>query len=582
MTRALRLVAVAIALAALVDPGVSMRRRQPLPIDVRIGASPSDPDGTRAARVREAVIHRLGSAIVPDARRPRAVIAIGGGLRPGEVADGVPISVISVEPAGRNVRIVEAKTTALVTAGRPAVVAVTLQGDAAGGERSVVVLEQDGLEIARAAHAWSADDERGAVQLTYAPAEPGLSVLRVRALPVRGETTEADNVADVAVRVVARAWRVLTWAPRPSWTVAFVRRALEADSAFDVSALTRSSRGLETRSGTAPARLTADALAPFDIVIAGAPEELDRREVEALDTFVRDRGGAVVFLPDRPPSGAYRSLLPPTRFDEMLLAEATSLTAADGAGFRASEFALPSGTPVRGAAVATVPQGGQARPAVVSWTRGAGLVVYSGALDAWRFRGDAGGGFTSFWTAIVAELAVQSPPPLSASVDPPYAAPGDRLTVRARYRATELERAGETTRVPAVRADIVSADGRATALRLWPGAAGEYEGSIEAPAAGRYDVRVSSEAGAVADVPLVVAAGARTRRLVPAPAWLAQPSGGLAVHVSDTHDVEAAIRALPRPAELVQVYPMRSGWWILPFAGALCGEWALRRRKGLR
>ncbi len=206
-------------------------------------------------------------------------------------------------------RIVEAKTTALVTAGRPAVVAVTLQGDAVGGERSVVVLEQDGVEIARAVHAWSTDDERGAVQLTYAPAESGLSVLRVRALPVRGETTEDDNVADVGVRVVARAWRVLTWAPRPSWTVAFVRRALEADAAFDVSALTRSSRGLETRSGTAPARLTADALAPFDIVIAGAPEELDSTRGRGA-RHVRPRPGWRGGVPARPAAVGRLSIAP--------------------------------------------------------------------------------------------------------------------------------------------------------------------------------------------------------------------------------------------------------------------------------
>ena len=31
-----------------------------------------------------------------------------------------------------------------------------------------------------------------------------------------------------------------------------------------------------------------------------------------------------------------------------------------------------------------------------------------------------------------------------------------------------------------------------------------------------------------------------------------------------------------------RVHPMRSGWWILPFAGLLAAEWTIRRRKGLR
>jgi hypothetical protein len=29
-------------------------------------------------------------------------------------------------------------------------------------------------------------------------------------------------------------------------------------------------------------------------------------------------------------------------------------------------------------------------------------------------------------------------------------------------------------------------------------------------------------------------------------------------------------------------YPMRSWWWLLPFAGCLTAEWWLRRRAGLR
>jgi hypothetical protein len=28
--------------------------------------------------------------------------------------------------------------------------------------------------------------------------------------------------------------------------------------------------------------------------------------------------------------------------------------------------------------------------------------------------------------------------------------------------------------------------------------------------------------------------------------------------------------------------PMRSPWWILPFATLLCAEWTLRRRAGMR
>jgi hypothetical protein len=405
----------------------------------------------------------------------------------------------------------------------------------------------------------------------------------VRALPANGEVTSADNVCDVGLRVVNRPFRVLTWETRPSWSAAFVRRALEADPAFQVSSATRSSHGIDTRSGTPPAALTAGELASFDVAVIGAPEELSRRDVGALDGFVRDRGGAVVFLPDRAPSGAFRALLPAARFDEALLDRPSTITAAGGAAFQASEFAAPSDGQSGGDAIAVMTEAGKARPVVVSWPRGAGLVVFSGALDAWRFRGAAGSSFAKFWTSAVASLAAQSPPPLSVSVEPPFAAPGDRLRIHARYRATELMKAGAATRVPAVAAEVVSADGQATAVRLWPGSsAGEYEGTFAPPAAGHFEIRVSGDAGIVADVPLVVATGARSRRLAPAPRWLSGATGGVAVDASNTAAVETFLRALPRPSAPVEVYLMRSPWWLLPFTVALCLEWGLRRRKGVR
>ena len=97
-----------------------------------------------------------------------------------------------------------------------------------------------------------------------------------------------------------------------------------------------------------------------------------------------------------------------------------------------------------------------------------------------------------------------------------------------------------------------------------------------------FDVRVSGGDGLVADAPLVIAADARTRRLDPSSEWLASATGGVAAHASDTARVETFLRQLPQPSAPAQVHPMRSGWWIVPFAVALCAEWALRRRKGLR
>jgi hypothetical protein len=40
--------------------------------------------------------------------------------------------------------------------------------------------------------------------------------------------------------------------------------------------------------------------------------------------------------------------------------------------------------------------------------------------------------------------------------------------------------------------------------------------------------------------------------------------------------------AIPSPASETPTNPMRSPFWILPFAGLLGGEWWSRRRRGAR
>ena len=123
--------------------------------------------------------------------------------------------------------------------------------------------------------------------------------------------------------------------PRPSWPAGFVRRELEDDPAFRVASILRTVDATSlTRAGESPRGVTLDQLVPFDVVIAGAPEELRAAEVDALCQFAERRGGTVVLLPDRRPTGAYAGLLPGTTA-EQLLSEPRML---EPAGIPASEI----------------------------------------------------------------------------------------------------------------------------------------------------------------------------------------------------------------------------------------------------
>jgi hypothetical protein len=65
-------------------------------------------------------------------------------------------------------------------------------------------------------------------------------------------------------------------------------------------------------------------------------------------------------------------------------------------------------------------------------------------------------------------------------------------------------------------------------------------------------------------------------------AWTSA-TGGQSIPESQLETLGPALqRALAPPPEPVRWHPMRSAWWILPFALVLGAEWWMRRRSGLR
>lgn len=581
MMMALRTLALAIAIAGLIDPAFATHRKQPLPIEVRAAASPA------AAAARDRLLADLGGEVTTDAgEASAAIVVIGNAIPHGPLPAGVPVSVVAMPPAsGVNLRIADVAESGIVLPGQDAVVRAEVEAAGAAGLTSVIALEQHGVELARVEHKWTRDGERFAAELRFAPPMTGIEAVRVVARPVAGEADSSDNIADTSIVAAARTLRVAVFETRPSWAAGFVRRALEDDPVFAVASLVRSSRGLAARAGSPPAALTAAALAPFDAVLIGAPEELTAREVDALDSFARDRGGAVILLPDRRPSGPYVRLVPANGFDEMLLDKPIAVPLAQGGAVTASEFSLPARLGGGASPIASTVQNGVSRAVIASWPHGLGRVIFSGALDSWRYRAQDGGAFARFWTGTVANAAASAAPPLAIAVRPSLAAPGDPVSIRATVRPTEFAHEGARIVVPPVEARVVSGDGAQIPVRLWPAAEpGVYEGAVAAPAAGRYDVQVRSSGGAAADALLLARdglqhPGARDEdrlRLV------ASTTGGVATTANDFAALESRLRELPRRTVGVPAHPLRSPWWIVPFAVALCAEWTIRRRRGLR
>lgn len=573
MTTALRIVALAVALAAIIDPVMARQVSVPLSVEVVLPRE-SDPGYQEATRLRGQLLDALGEEVSIDgARPPQAAVLLGRAAVP--TGSRVPMFALpaSVTPSVA----IEALRAPGAVPGQTVPVVAALRAVGLAGRKSTVTLALAGTVVHTEDYQWKDGDERRDITLPFVPSAAGLQRVRVA---VRTDSEDGAVVADVGVAVRDRRLRVLAYEPRPSWPLAFVRRSLEADPAFDVAATTRTTGRNATSSIGAPAALSTLQPDRFDAILVGAPEALSDADIRALEGFAGRRGGSIVLLPDqRMPTALLRRFGLPA-LEEVVLERPLTVDGS-GAALRASELLLATASRA-GEALGRVRHGTQDRAAVLSSIHGEGRVILSGALDAWRYRAEANAAFDDFWRGLVADAAAASPPPLAITVAPRVARPGDPIEIAVTLRGTEFSIDRAIVDIPAVSARFTSTDGRSETVRLWPGVRpGSYVAETPAPAAGSYTLTVTA-AGVTTDAPLLVADDAveAVASHSTVAAFAAGASGGAVA--ADVQDLAARLRAMDAARAEQKTYPMRSPWWLLPFAGALTAEWALRRRSGRR
>jgi len=582
----LRVLAWTVALAAVIDPGFHTRGPAALAVDVRAA------DGTllpATSPIRSQLQGAFpGTLAINAAREPSAVIVDGAALGPFAIQDRLPVSFITpLLPAGPTVRVLSVSAPRPVLPGWSAAATAVIDGRGmTPGSSSAIVLDHHGVEVDRVVHRWSKANEQFSAQLSFVPPAAGSFPVTLKVLPVDGSRDGAAEASPVQVLAEQRRLRVLAFDPRPSWGSGFIRRALEADPSFEVATRIRASRGPEVRTGAVPIVLGDASLAPFDLALIGAPEELSASELSALDRFASVRGGTVVFVADRASSGGYLRLLGMSTLDETLVEKPIKVTAVDGAGLRGAEFAHPAAVPIGADALAEIPHGAGRRAPLVTRPSGSGLLIFSGLLDAWRYRAEDDSAFDAFWRSRLASAAARSPRRLELTVTSGDSSAGVPMHVRAVVRATDFVTSGSTVSVPAVTARIVDERGAQEAIRLWPTAAlGVFEGDVPARTAGRYDVRVETSVGVSADTPLIVSPAADASRAPVDPelaATVATATGGVVVTSDRLQPLIDRLGALSHETIVRTGHPFRSPWWGVAFAGLLTAEWTLRRRRGLR
>ena len=559
--------AIAIAVAAVIDPAIPVPRAE-RPVLRVVADAPGEHDAG-AARLAAA-----GFTIDP-ARRESATVLVTDRVPP-DPAPGATW-IVDATPAAPNVRVSHAATSTLRLPRQALDIAVVVHGEGVAGRTTELVAEDHGIPVATARHEWSSDRERWDAHLQYLPPAPGADRLSVRASAVQGETSTADNAADVALPPARGPVRVLVVEAAVTWPALFVRRALEGQGTFSIAAVQRAAKTVTTRAGGPPPALTRGALAPYEVVLAGGPEQMPPSDLEVLRWFVEARGGVLLLVPDQQPGAGVRSLTGIDAFDARVVESPLRLSG----GLVATEIAVPRGAPSSATVLSADPEG---HPVVVSIRRGAGAVVVSGALDAWRNRGQDDEAFARFWRSAIASAALTVPAPLEVTADPAIAQPGQPVAVSARVRDIDLSPGAERVAVDSVQARAIDPDGKTDeSIRLWPTAEpGVFRGDWRPQSPGRYDVSVS--AGALrGDATIVVAADVASPAAGDSEdlALLARASGGRSFRAPQMLELTAALKsAYPATRGVRRVRLMRSAWWCVPFASLLCVEWALRRRRG--
>ena len=587
--RALRLIAVVIAVAGAIDPVWTRSLAVPRPLHIGIVDRPTLvlPDGAQnrreraiasAARLRELLAGDYDVTATTIGGRRRSAcpadagcIVIADAAFENEISDtAVVIGGVALDSIAKpNIAITRIEPPLTAGLHAAATLRVHLRGSGVEGESRIDVSDGGAL-VGSATQVWTKDllERDIVVPVTWLPLAEGIRQLRVSVSEMPGEQTAVDNTAGVGAQVTADRTAVLLYEPEPSWMGMFVRRTIEDDPRFDLHGGTRVTPSIAvTRRGASA--LTETALTAVRVAVITAASRLAERDVSVLDHFIRVGGGTVLLLLDERPTGAVARLLPP-------IAGERQLNAPQSIGpLRVTEAIIFDARAPGVSTIATL----DGQPAIVSRALGSGHAVVSGALDAWRFRDEDR--FARFWTSLVSDAALAAGPAVEVRVDPAVIVPGASARVTARWRTIDP------------RLDEIDARARllcgsvGESIRLWPdGSPGVLTGTIEAGGEGQCQVEVVFEGNETvrAAAPIVVTSAVEpVLEDAPGIERALAAYGATIVRPGDEATLADAVRRrLSLERRVQDTRPLRSIWWLVPFCGCLAAEWWLRRRVGQR
>ncbi|MDB6069968.1 MAG: putative rane protein, partial [Verrucomicrobiales bacterium] len=436
--------------------------------------------------------------------------------------------------------------------------------------------------------------------IVWRPGAPGKVELTLE-IPKTGAERNTDNnkiTANLDIR--QEQLRVLVVESYPRWEYRYLRNALERDPGVEVNTLLfQPDLG---KPGAGRGYLSAfpedDALTKYDVVILGdvgvEKGQLTAAQCTSIVKLVRDQASGLVFMPGlrgytTSLLGTGLSELLPVVWDEaqprgwgtaspgrLTLTEAGTdslLTKLEDTGeasarvwaglpgfqWYAPALRAKAGTEILATHATETNQFGRI-PLIVTRTFGAGKILYMGSDGAWRWRRGVEDKYHyRFWGQVARWMAYQRNMAQGEKMRLFFAPDRPRTGGTLTLNANVISLTGEPLRDGVVIAEIVSASGRPSSVRLLPAGAeawGLFTGVFTPTEPGDYQVRLTcAEAGTALETVVSVQGTRKEKRGQPArPEVLreiAQLTRGQLLESATPAAVLAAVSSLP-PQEVIE------------------------------
>ncbi|HEX6307637.1 MAG TPA: hypothetical protein VFZ69_05575 [Longimicrobiales bacterium] len=552
-------------------------------------------------------------------------------------AAGVPVFPVGVgrESYDRDVELSRVSAPRNVLKGTSLVVDLMIAQTGYSGRKVTVLVEDAGRIIGSEEVELPRAGEPTPVRVQFTAGEPGPRRFRFRVPAQDGERVLENNEQEALIHVRDVREKILYFEGEPRFEVAFLRRAVAADSNLQVVTLQRTADSKFMRLDVDSAGelfsgfpTTREELFSYRALILGSIEasHFTHEQLRMIAEFVSERGGSLLMLGGRhafaeggyagtPVADALPVMLDArfsrdTVFFDTVHVSVTRAGAAQpalriaGSDRESAERwrALPAPTTynrvgaLKAGAVALL--SGEGRQAgeqpVLAWQRyGRGQAFALPVQDTWIWQMHADIPLEDqthemFWRQLMRWLVSDVPQPVVAAVAADHVAPGDPIRITADVSDDRFAKVNDGRVV----AQVTKPDGSLAEVPMsWTvGRDGEYHAAIPAPDPGLYTVTVTAERDGRVLRGSPVYAWAEERRdeffgsqmRAPLLRRIADETGGRFYTAANAAALAEDIAYTGRGATVQETRDL----WDMPvlflaLVGLLGAEWVYRRRRGL-